>query len=86
MALEILDVPREFRVTKLIAGNRVQLGEEGRSVLRLSNRDRRGTVVKVARDGRHVWVLWDGLKSPQLVFDAYLQRVSLWAYVHDGDR
>ena len=85
MALEILDVPRQFRVTKLIAGNRVQLGEEGRNVLRLSNRDRRGTVVKVARDGRHVWVRWDGLKSPQLVFDAYLQRVSLWAYTQDGD-
>ena len=85
MTLKIVDVPRQFRVTKLIAGNRVQLGEEGRNVLRLSNRDRRGTVVKVARDGRHVWVLWDGLKSPQLVFDAYLQRVSPWAYTQDGD-
>ena len=85
MAIEILDVPRQFQVTKLIRGTRVQLSAEGRSVLRLSNRERRGTVVKVARDGRHLWVLWDCLKGPQLVFDTYLQRVSLWAYVHDGD-
>ena len=47
--------------------------------------ERKGTVVKVARDGRHLWVLWDGLKVPKLVLDAYLQRVSLWAYVCDGN-
>jgi hypothetical protein len=85
MALDVLDVLHRFQVTRLIKGHRVQLSEEGRDTLSLTPPERKGTVVKVARDGRHLWVLWDGLKVPKLVLDAYLQRVSLWAYVRDGN-
>jgi len=85
MALDAFDVPNRFHVTRLIKGDRVQLSEEGRDILRLTPHERKGTVVKVARDCRHVWILWDGLEVPRLVLDAYLQRVSLWAYVRDGN-
>ena len=85
MAIDVLDIARRFTVTRLTEGNRVQLSEEGWSVLRLSRCVRKGTVEKVARDGRHLWVLWDGLRCPKLVLDTYLQRVSLWAYVRGGE-
>jgi hypothetical protein len=85
MAIDVLDIARRFPVTRLTEGNRVQLSEEGRNVLRLSRWERKGTVAKVARNGRHLWVLWDGLRCPKLVLDAYLQRVSLWTYVRGGE-
>ena len=68
------------RDNAFIPGDRVCLGEDGRRIRARSDPDRAGTVVKLARDGRHLWVRWDGTKSTQLFFEGYLKRVSLWSY------
>jgi hypothetical protein len=68
------------RVPAFIPGDRVRLGEDGRQIRASSDPARVGTVVKLARDGRHLWVRWDGTGRPQLFFEGYLERVSLWRY------
>ena len=68
------------QVTAFIPGDRVCLGEDGRHIRASRDPDRVGTVVKLADDGRHLWVRWDGTGRPQLFFGGYLQRVSLSRY------
>jgi hypothetical protein len=45
-----------------------------------------GTVVKLASDGRHLWVRWDGTGRPQLFFKGYLERVRPWRYALKAKR
>ena len=59
----------------LCAGNRVRLSDMGRVACSGSDPNREGTVMRLARDGRHVWVKWKGRKSPALCLDAHLRRI-----------
>ena len=58
-------------------GDRVRLSDSGRRVRWASDARRRGTVVRRARDGRHIWILWDGRKKSDLCLDSHLKRVGL---------
>src|SRR5918996_4162777 len=61
----------------LLPRHRVRLSEIGQRARAASAADRAGTVIRRARDGRHVWVLWDGLKRASLCLDTHLKRISL---------
>ncbi len=74
------------RGTAFIPGDRVCLGEDGRRIGASSDPDRVGTVVKLAGDGRHLWVRWDGTGRPQLFFEGYLERVNRWRYTRKDKR
>ena len=71
-----LDLAPHVRLHPFVPGDRVCLSEDGRRVRRGCTPDRVGTVVKLARDGRHLYLRWAGQKSAQLFFAGYLQRVS----------
>src|SRR5437867_3028668 len=71
-----LDFAPHVRLHPFVPGDRVCLSEDGRRVRRGGTPDRVGTVLKLARDGRHLYLRWAGQKSAQLFFAGYLQRVS----------
>ena len=59
----------------LLPGQLVRLSDAGKAAHPSTDANRPGVVVRRARDGRHIWVLWDGLKRPYLYLDRDVARL-----------